>query len=56
MSCGTGRISQGEKLETKKEKEWAAKRALNTPQIWDQATVEEVEEIFDYAADKDINR
>ena len=56
MSCGTGRISQGEKLKTKEEKEWAAKRALNTPQIWDTAAKEEVEEIFDYTAGKDINR
>jgi len=49
MSCGTKRIDRLEPPQSKSEKEWNARLALNTPQIINTITREEMEEINDYA-------
>jgi len=48
MSCGTGRINRGIKPKTQHEREWNARRALNTPAVYNTITREELEEVEEY--------
>ena len=48
MTCGTRRINRGQPDTTEEAREWNARRALNTPAIYNTITKEELEEIEEY--------